>query len=188
MTLMILGLILWWISHLFAIWAPDLRARLTDRIGLGPSKGLMALLTLVSVGLMTWGYQQAPVTNLWFPPAFLVHVNNLLMLIAVFLFIAGRMPSPVRRRIRHPQLAATKTWAIAHLLVNGDLASVVLFGGLLAWAVVALIGSNRRDGPRGELPEVDSRGLVVHIAVTVIVFAVLVWIHGFLLDVWPLPA
>ena len=117
----------------------------------------------------------------------MVHINNLLMLIAVFLFIAGNIPSPVRRKVRHPQLAGTKTWALAHLLVNGDLASVVLFGGILAWAVVALIGTNRRDGPRGELPETDPRGLVVHIAVTVIVFAVIVWVHGSLLEVWPLP-
>ena len=142
MTLLILGLALWWVTHLLPILAPGLRKSLGEKAGNGPAKALIALGVLVSLILMVTGYQQAEFVNLWFPPAFMVHINNLLMLIAVFLFIAGNIPSPVRRKVRHPQLAGTKAWALAHLLVNGDLASVVLFGGILAWAVVALSGAN----------------------------------------------
>lgn len=187
MTLLILGMILWWAVHLFPVIASGPRAALSGKIGAGPSKGLAALVIICSVVLMVKGYQTAEVQSLWYPPTFMVHINNLLMLIAIFLFIAGNMPSPVRRKIRHPQLAGTKTWAIAHLLVNGDLASVFLFGGILAWAVVAMIGANRRDGPRTTVPPVDGRGWIVHIAVTVILFAAITYVHGFLLEVWPFP-
>ena len=187
MTLLVLGMILWWAVHLFPVIASNARQSWSGKVGLGPSKGISALLIIGSVVLMVLGYQRAEADVLWIAPAFFLHINNLLMLIAIFLFIAGNMPSPVRRKIRHPQLAGTKVWALAHLMVNGDVASVILFGGLLAWAVVAMIGANRRDGPRTELPPVDSRGWIAHIAVTVILFAVIVYVHGMLLDVWPLP-
>ena len=189
MTLLILGMLLWWAAHLFPVLAVQLRKAWAEKVGLGPSKGISALVILASVVLMVRGYQQADTELLWVAPAFLLHLNNLLMLVAIFVFIAGNIPSPVRRRLRHPQLTGTKIWALAHLLVNGDIASVVLFGGLLAWAVVAMIGANRRDGPRTELPPVDAggRGWIVHIAATVIVFSVVVYVHGVLLAVWPLP-
>ena len=187
MIWLILGLGLWCTAHLVPVFAPSARAALAQRLGAGPARGVMALAILGSVVLMVLGYQGAGIVDLWYPPTFLLHLNNLLMVVAVFLFIAGNMPSPVRRRIRHPQLTGVKIWAIAHLLVNGDLASVILFGGLLAWAVVSVIGINRRDGRRGELPDSDPRGLIVHIAVTVVVVAVIIWVHGMLLGVWPLP-
>ena len=186
MILLILGLALWYATHLVKIYAPDRRAAAVGRMGEGPWKGLIAVLTLVAIALMVLGYQSAAFVPVWTPPAWLWHVNNLLMVLAVFVFIAGQFASPVRRRIRHPQLTAVKIWAIAHLLVNGDIASIVLFGGLLAWAVIAVIGTNRRDGPRGALPEATSTGLVMHIGATVVVFALIVWLH-WLAGVWPLP-
>lgn len=187
MTALILGLVLWTGAHLLGVLAPDRRAALTSKLGKGPAKGLMAVAILGSVVLMVWGYQEAEFIPVWTPPGFLIHLNNLLMILAIFVFIARDIPSPVRRRLRHPQLAGAKIWAVAHLLVNGDLASIVLFGGLLGWAVVAMIGANRRDGPRGELPAAAPNGLIVHLALTAVVFAVITYIHGFLLGVWPFP-
>lgn len=188
MTLLVLGLILWSAAHFLGIFAPGSRANLSAGLGAGPARGLVTLSIVGAVVLMVIGYQRAEIVDLWYPPSAMFHINNLLMLFAVFLFIAGRVPSPVRRRMRHPQLTGVKVWALAHLLVNGDLASVVLFGGLLAWAVLSVIGINRRDKERGDLPEVDPRGLVVHVALTVIVVAVIVFVHGMLLGVWTFPA
>ena len=187
MTLLLTGIALWFVTHLFPIWMAERRKALGASIGEGMVKAGVALLTLGAVALMVTGYQNAPYTAIWTPPTFLVHLNNLLMLLAIFVFIAGRMPSVVRRKIRHPQLAGVKIWALAHLLVNGDLVSIVLFGGLLAWAVLAMIGSNRRDGSRGPLPESSTQGLVAHIGLTLIVFSATIYVHGMLLDVWPLP-
>jgi uncharacterized membrane protein len=186
MILLILGLLLWWATHLEKILAPGQRAAAVARIGEGPWKGLIALLTLLAIVLMVIGYRNAAYVPIWTPPAWLWHVNNLLMVLAVLVFIAGSFASPVRRRIRHPQLTGVKIWTVAHLLVNGHLAAVVLFGGLLAWAVVAVIGTNRRDGPRGTLPEATTAGLVAHIGVTIVVFAVVGWLHGYV-GAWPFP-
>ena len=184
MALLILGLILWTAAHLLGVMAPARRADLDARFGKGPARGLMAVVILLSVALMVIGYQRAEFIEVWQPPAFLTHLNNLLMLVAIFLFVAGRFPSVVRRKIRHPQLTAAKTWAFAHLAVNGDLASIVLFGGILAWAVLSVIATNRRDGARGNLPEATGQGLVVHIAVALIVFSVVAWVHIWV-GVWP---
>ena len=128
MTLLILGLILWILAHNFKRLAPDLRGKLGDR-----GKGLVSLLLVVSVLAMIFGYSMSAFIPVWTPPSFLVHINNLLMLAVFFVFGMSATTGRLRGKMRHPQLAAVKIWAIAHLLVNGDLASIILFGGLLAW-------------------------------------------------------
>ena len=187
MVLLILGLALWWASHLVKIMAPGVRAAGVARMGEGPWKGLISLATLLAIVLMVIGYRDAAVVDLWYPPLWLRHLNNLLMALAVVVFIAGFFDGPVRRWIRNPQLTGVKIWAVAHLLVNGDLASVLLFGGILAWAVVAVIGTSRRDGPRGHVPESSMGGLVKHLVAAAVLFGVTVAIH-YWLGVPPLPA
>jgi uncharacterized membrane protein len=179
MTLIVLGMALWWAAHLFKRLAPGPRARLGD-----PGKGLVAVGVLAGLVLMVMGYRGVEHVDLWYPPAFLTHVNNLLMLIAVYLYAASGMKTRITRVIRHPQLTAVKTWALAHLLVNGDLASVILFGGLLAWAVVEVILINRavpRPAPNPPAPMGKEIGAVVGAAV---VFGAIAWVHDWL-GVWP---
>ncbi len=187
MTLMILGLGLWWASHLFPIYMADRRTAAIARLGQGPYKGLFALVSLGAVVLMVKGYQQAPFEPVWSPPIWTMHLNNLLMLLALFLVAAKHAKSSVKHFVRHPMLAGVKVWALAHLLVNGDLASIVLFGGLLAWAVVAMIGSSRRDGAWERPPKGNMAGLIRHGIITVVVFAAIVAIHGPLLGVYTFP-
>ena len=187
MTVMILGLVLWWAGHLFPIFAPGARGAAVERLGEGPYKGLFALVALAAVVLMVIGYRQAAFVNLWFPPAWTVHLNNLLMLLAVFFIGAKHAKSSVKHYVRHPMLLGVVLWAVAHLLVNGDLASLVLFGGLLAWAVVAMVGTNARDGEWSRPPKGTTAGLIRHVVITVVVFVVIVVIHGPLLGVRPIP-
>ncbi|MCX7286069.1 MAG: NnrU family protein [Rhodobacterales bacterium] len=179
MALIILGLLLWWAAHLFKRLAPARRAALGDA-----GKGLVTVGVLAGVVLMVIGYRGNTAPDLWYPPAFLTHVNNLLMLFAVYLYAASGMKTRITRVIRHPQLTAVKTWAVAHLVVNGDLASVILFGGLLAWAVVEVILINRAD-PRGPLPEPASMGREIGAVVgAVVVTGAIGWVHNWL-GVWP---
>lgn len=145
MTLMILGILIWWAAHLLKRLAPGMRDSLNERIGNG-SKGLMALFILLSVILMVIGYRSADVDVLYSLPAWAGYLNNLLMLFAFFLFGVGSTGSWLASRMRHPMLIAVKVWAVAHLLVNGDVASVILFGSLLAWAVVSVILINKQEG------------------------------------------
>lgn len=137
-VVLLLGLALWSGAHLWKRLAPAHRAGFGDK-----GKGVVTLLLVLSIVLMVWGYRAAEAVNLWFPPPFLTHLNNLLMLFAVYLFAASGMKTRITQAIRHPQLTAVKVWSLGHLLVNGDLASVLLFGGLLAWAVVSVIVINR---------------------------------------------
>jgi len=187
MTLMILGLALWWASHLYPIYLPGHRAATLKRLGEKLYKSFFAMVALIAVVLMVSGFRKAGFVEVWTPPGWATHLNNLLMLLAVFLIGAKDAKSSAKHYVRHPMLAAVKVWAVAHLLVNGDLASVVLFGGMLGWAVVAMIGSNRRDGAWERPAKGTTAGLIRHVLITIAVFAVIVAIHGPLLGVYPFP-
>ena len=180
MIYLILGLALWVAAHVFKRVAPDLRARMGSS-----GKALVAVGVLAGLGLMILGYKQAEVVNLWFPPAWMVHLNNLLMLVAVFVYGMSATTGRLRGRLRHPQLTAVKIWAVAHLLVNGDLASVVLFGGLLGWAVLEVIVINRaQDWVRPE-PGPAKKDILL-VIITLVMFVVIAGIHIWL-GVWPFP-
>lgn len=139
MGLLVVGVLLWAYSHLMKRLTPKFRANL------GESKGRMvaAGLSVLAIVFMVVGYRSAEIIQIWNPPAMLRHVNNLLMLIAVYLFIVRYSQGVIRTKMRHPMLGAVKVWALAHLLVNGDVASMVLFGGVLAWAVIDMIMINK---------------------------------------------
>jgi uncharacterized membrane protein len=141
MALLIVGVLLWAYSHLMKRLTPKFRASLGDNNGKMVATGL----SILAIIFMVVGYRSADVVQLWNPPLFLKHINNLLMLIAVYLLIIRYSQGVVRAKIRHPMLTAVKTWALAHLLVNGDLASVILFGGIMAWAVLDLILINKAE-------------------------------------------
>lgn len=127
MTLLIAGLILWTATHYFKRLMPARRAAMGDK-----GKGPIALLIVASLLMMIFGYRWAEFIPVWSPPAFFTHINNLLMLIAFFVFGMSATTGRLRGKMRHPMLLSVKIWAVAHLLVNGDLASIILFGGMLA--------------------------------------------------------
>lgn len=135
------GVALWTGPHLFKRVAPGARAGLGEWF-----KGVVALLLLAAIALMVWGYRAAASVDVWFPPGWTVHVNNLLTLAALVLFVGSNAGGRIGSRMRHPQLIGFKLWAVAHLLVNGNLAAIVLFGGLLAWSVAQLVVLNRTTG------------------------------------------
>lgn len=172
--LLILGVALWWAAHLFKRLAPAARARLGE-----PGKGLVALLLLVSVALMYFGYDPAAGPVWWGRNGALVGINNLLMFGAVFLYAADGMRAPIVGRMRHPQLTGFKLWATAHLLVNGDLASFILFGGLLAWAVVEVIVINRSQPGWTPKPTKPGRNLPA-LGAAVVTLVVIMLIHNWL--------
>jgi uncharacterized membrane protein len=175
MLLLILGVALWAGAHFFKRLAPERRAAMGDK-----GKGLVAILLLLSVVLMIVGYRGADFIHIWSPPAFLTHLNNLLMVLAFYLYAASGAKTAITRRVRHPQLIGFKTWAIAHLLVNGDLASVILFGGLLAWAVVSVILINRAQPVWTRPAPVPMRKEVTAVIATLVVVVVVMLIHNWL--------
>lgn len=146
MALLILGLVIFLGIHSIAIAAPDLRARAIARMGEGGWKGMYTLVSLCGFVLLVYGFglaRQSPVV-LYTPPHFLRHVTFLFMLPVFPLLFAAYLPGRIKTAAKHPMLAAVKFWAFAHLLSNGTLADVLLFGGFLAWAVLDRISFKRR--------------------------------------------
>ena len=144
--MLVLGILLWSVSHLFVALGVEARRAVIARIGAQPYRGLFALTQVLALALIVMGWKAASSASLYVPPPGLRHLTLLLVPLAIVLFINSRAPSDIRRVIRHPQLAAVKLWAVAHLLANGEVRSVILFGGMLAWAVLEVIFINRRDG------------------------------------------
>jgi uncharacterized membrane protein len=150
MSVLILGIVLFLGVHSIRILAPQWRDERVAAMGEGAWKGLYSIASLIGLVLLVWGYAIARQTSpvLYAPPAWMAHLSILLMAIAfvslaVSQFPAGRL-KPI---LKHPMLLAVKVWAFAHLLVNGDLASLLLFGSLLAWAVWDRISVKRRGAP-----------------------------------------
>ncbi|MDX5383133.1 MAG: NnrU family protein [Rhodobacterales bacterium] len=180
MTLLTLGVILWAAAHFFKRLAPGPRAAMGDK-----GKGLVAVAIVVSLLMMIFGYRGADFIHVWAPPAWTVHLNNLMMLIAVFVYGMSATKGRLRGKMRHPQLTAVKIWAVAHLLVNGDLASIILFGGMLAWAVASVILINRSEVWVRPAPGEAKKDILL-VVITLVLFGVMTGIHAWL-GVWPFP-
>jgi uncharacterized membrane protein len=150
MSTLILGLVLFLGSHSVSIVAPGARKALAARLGEWPWKGLYAVVAIAGFVLIVQGYAAARLepVQLWVPPTWTRHLAALLMLPAFTMLLAAYLPGRIKTTLKHPMLAATKLWAVAHLLSNGTLADVVLFGSFLAWAVVDRISLKRRAGGR----------------------------------------
>jgi uncharacterized membrane protein len=144
---LVLGLLLFLGAHSTRVVAEDWRGRQLARWGEKGWKGAVALVSLAGFILLIWGYgqaRQAPVL-LWQPPRGMNHLAALLTLVAFILLVAAYVPrNAIRARLRHPMVLSVKIWALAHLLANGTLASTLLFGAFLAWAVADRISLKRR--------------------------------------------
>jgi uncharacterized membrane protein len=152
MTWLVFGLIVFLGVHSTAIISPAGRDRMAAAMGGGGWRALYSVLSLAGFAVMIWGYGLArldPVV-LYQPPAWARHVTPLLMLPVFPLIFAAYLPGRIKAKLKHPMLVAVKLWAFSHLLANGTLADVVLFGSLLAWAVldrISLKGRAQRPIP-----------------------------------------
>lgn len=175
LAILVLGLIMMLGAHVFVTFRAA-RAGLIARMGRNGYRALFSVVSLAGLVFIVWGYGMYRASGwleLWSPPDFMRHVTVGLMLISSILFAATYIPSHIKFRARHPMLAGTKLWAFGHLLSNGDLGSILLFGSFLAWAVYARIAAKRR-GDNG--PSVAPAGWIndlIAVAVGVIVFLAL---------------
>lgn len=181
-VLLVLGIALWWGAHAFKRLMPVQRAAMGDK-----GKGLVALGVVAGIVLMVIGFRAAPYVHIWSPPSFTIHINNLLVLIAIFLMSPAPAKGRLFNKLRHPMLGGFRAWAFAHLLVNGDLASIILFGGLFAWALVAQkqINAAEPDWP-GRAPGSWAKDAMFLVA-SLILMAIIGYVHGWL-GYWPFPS
>ncbi|MEZ5788640.1 MAG: NnrU family protein [Xanthobacteraceae bacterium] len=173
LAVLILGLILFIGAHVFVTMRPQRKA-LIRRIGMGPYKGLFALVAIAGVVLIAWGYGTYRATEwiqIWDPPRWTRHVTVLLVWPAFIAFTATYIPGDIKRVLKHPTLVAVKLWAVGHLISNGDLGSIILFGSLLAWAVYDRITLKHRTDPGGPpIPVGGRRNDIIAVVVGTIVY------------------
>ena len=174
--LLYIGLALWCLAHLFKRLAPEHRAAMEKRMGKA-ARGSVALVIIASVVLMVIGYREAAAGHLYDTPDWGRPVNNLLMILAGVLFGLGSSKSRARSWIRHPMLTGVLLWAIAHMLVNGDSASIALFGILGLWAIAEMLVINHAEPNHDRFREGTLGGDIRLIAISAVVFTVIAAIH-----------
>jgi len=185
---MIIGLALFLGSHTLVTLRPQ-RVAAIARVGEGAYKGLFSLVSLVGILLIGYGfalYRAGGYIDIWMPPRWTRHVTELLVWPAIIAIVAAYVPGQIKRVLKHPMLVGVKLWAVAHLLSNGDLGSIILFGSILAWAVYDRISLKRRtDVPA---PAVVTGGgyrndFIVVVVGTLVYFVLGFWFHPWIIGV-----
>jgi uncharacterized membrane protein len=190
MTLLVAGLILFVVVHSLRIFTDDWRSQMVARLGPMAWKGLISVASLVGIIMMSKGYaaaRAAPVV-LWQLPVWLSHLVSLLTLAAFILFVAAYIPkNKIKSQLGHPMVISVKIWAFSHLLANGSLADLVLFGGLLAWAVMSFRAARQRDRRDGVVRPAGAMGPTL--AAVAVGGAIWAWFafygHAWLIGVQP---
>jgi uncharacterized membrane protein len=188
MTLLILGIVVFLGIHLVPTY-PEWRARLIARLGENGYRALFALVSTLGFVLIVLGFARAPQIQIWSPPDWTRYAAMVLMLPAFILLVAAYVPGQIKAKLRHPFLVAIKLWALAHLIANGDLASIILFGAFLAYAAFDRITLKRRaETGLVTVPETGpARNDVISAVGGVVLYVLfLVWLHPLLIGSSPL--
>lgn len=191
MTYLILGLAIFLGVHSVEIFSPTFRSNAVARMGEGAYKGIYSLLSIAGFVLLVWGYgiaRQDPIL-VYAPPLWMRHVTALLMLPVFPLLLAAYLPGRIKTAVKHPMLASIKLWALAHLLANGMLADLLLFGGFLIWAVADRISVKRRPvvRPVPGPPPMKYNDLIAVVGGLALYVAFVLWLHLKWIGVAPIP-
>jgi uncharacterized membrane protein len=191
MLYLALGLVLFLGVHSVRIVADDWRSQTIQRIGPLPWKALYSVASLVGFLLIVWGFGQARMQpmQLWSPPVGMRHAASLLTLLAFVLLAAAYVPgNGIKARVKHPMVLGVKVWALAHLLANGNLAHVLLFGAFLVWAVLDFSSARRRDRAAGTVyPAGRPMATVLTVIGGAVAWAVFaMWLHGWWIGIRPI--
>lgn len=190
MTVLLIGLLLFLGAHSVRIVADDWRGATLARVGEMRWKGVYSLLSVVGLALLVWGYglaRQQPLV-LWQPPAWTRHMASLLTWVAFVLVAAAYVPrNALKARLHHPMVLGVKAWALAHLLANGNVADVLLFGAFLLWAAASFRAARRRDRAAGaaDAPGTPASTLATLVVGTAAWAGFALWAHAAWIGVRP---
>jgi len=181
MTMLTLALVIWIAAHLYPSVAPASRQQLIVRIGNNAYQGIFSILLIVDLMLIVLSWRKTDPVHLYTPVVELRHPALLLVVIGFILMVAASFPTRIKQVIRHPQLTGVLIWAVAHLLLNGDSRSVLVFTAMGTWTAVSMLTINRRDGTwlKPVVPTGWAREVVM-VVVGLIVAAVAVRFHYYL--------
>lgn len=179
MIYLVLGLALWSAVHFVPSLGLSYKKSLQGRIGPNAYRGLFSILILLSVALIVLGWRSSIPSPLYYLPGFAQSGAIFLLVVAFILLGAANYKTRIKRVIRHPQLTGVALWSTAHLLLNGDTRSVLLFGTLGVWAVLEIVFINKRDGEWVKPPAPSWAWEVVGVLISLVVFAVVVYLHPY---------
>lgn len=192
MAILVVGIILFLGLHLLRVFVPGFRQSMINRMGAAAWRGVYSILSIVTLVLLIYGFSIAryETTVLYTPPVWMAHITFTLMLIALICLAASLLPAGyIATKTKHPMVLAVKIWAFAHLLANGDSASVLLFGAFLAWGIILRISLKRRQRA-GEVvlrPFVSSRYDLYAVILGFVAWGAILWkLHEWLIGVSPL--
>ncbi|NWN83434.1 MAG: NnrU family protein [Halomonas sp.] len=171
MTVLLLGLLIFLGVHSVRILADDWRGAQIQRMGVLPWKAAYSVASLLGFVLMIWGYGQTRLDPVWVwqPPQGLSHVVSLFMIPAFVLLVAAYVPrNHLKAKMGHPMILAVKLWAFSHLLANGRLGDIVLFGAFLVWAIFDFRAARRR--PPVEMANPSMAGTVTTVGVGLVAY------------------
>ena len=191
MFLLILGLVIFLGAHSLRIFAEPWRTRQRERFGELRWKGIVSLVSLAGFALLCWGFgiARADPVVVWVPPPWTRHLAALLVLFAFILLASAEVKGTrIKAAIGHPMTVGVKVWALAHLLANGTLADMILFGSFLAWSILAFARARRRDRAAGTVyPALGLGRDVAAVVIGVVAWAVFArYLHLWLIGVSPL--
>lgn len=190
MILFVVGLLLFLGVHSTRVFAEGWRGATIARIGEGPWKGIYSVVSIAAFVLLVWGYGRARhQMPIWDPPQAMHYLTVLLMVPAFVLFVAAYVPrNGIKAKLHHPQVLSVKLWAFAHLLSNGNLADVLLFGGFLAWAILSYSAARKRDRAAATVyPPGTLQGTIVCVVVGLAIYAAFLFgLHTWLIGVAPM--
>jgi uncharacterized membrane protein len=176
LAILVAGLVVFIGAHVF-VTMRDQRAALIGRIGEGPYKGLLALASIIGLILIGYGFGEYRATDwidVWYPPRWTFYITELLMWPASIFVVAAYIRGNIWRTLKHPMLVGVKTWAVAHLISNGDLGSILLFGSFLLWAGYdRMTLKHRADAGAPTIPAGGHRNDIIALVVGTVLYVVL---------------
>ncbi|GJL81326.1 MAG: hypothetical protein DHS20C01_09600 [marine bacterium B5-7] len=178
MSLLIVGLGIFFAVHLVP-FSPALRGSLVSRFSENGYKLAFTAISLAGFVLIVMGMSRAPFIAIWQPPQEAQHVTRLLVLIGFILLPAAHMKTNIKRFTRHPMSWGVVFWGIGHLLANGDVASILLFGSFVLYSLASMVSANLRGAKKSDVRYRFSNDLIV-IAAGAIAYLLLTWLHGYL--------
>lgn len=187
MTLLALSLAAFIGLHLIPYFATGFRERMRERIGVGPYMGLFALLVVISLTGVVFGWLISEPMLVYEPPVWGFHATPLFALVGFVLFFASQAPTNIKRVVRHPQMTGLFLWAVGHLLSNGEDRSLLLFGSLALWSIIAIVGANRRDAIWHKPEKQPFAKDVITVLIGIAAYAGFTYFHEAIIGVRPFP-